>query len=393
MINKMKHLGLLFLVICVLCSCQSTKAAKNQMIQITNEVVNQKKDSLTVYYTEDQSYFDEAIAAFEEENDISIQARIFHSEEEMATQLGVELPINMGPDVILFPSNTSLDIYKAAINGYLEPLNEMFQADQGSQSNLYKEELIRAGYVGDYQYYIPLTFQCEGVYIGEEDTIDTDNFLNFSNRLSHLYTLKGEDFQLKFVNQNQFKQMNDLLRYMVNVIGLDFINMEQQHVAVNKELLKAVCNFVMELSPLLVNSGPSPITDYGKKVYIPNVESPYRYNAVVGDFAAIHAGCKEREEAYLLIRHILNYENTTYDQMHLPVNETNFNNFVDSMNCKEDAQQLSIVYRNINNAQIPNKRIGDILEVTMGEYLKGGDDFDSSYSRFIKQLNLYEKER
>ena len=87
---------------------------------------------LTVYIAEDayEAVLTPALELFRErypEVEVNIET---YNEDEYKTVLRKEIPEGMGPDLVLFQSNTFPDIYKTMSTGVFEDLNPYFALDE-----------------------------------------------------------------------------------------------------------------------------------------------------------------------------------------------------------------------------------------------------------------------
>lgn len=136
------------------------------------------------------------------------------------------------------------------------------------------------------------------------------------------------------------------------------------------------------------------------------------YRATICEYGAVNANSEHPEESYRLLRAIMDYH-ISYDfnkfqkniSYYLPVNKSVLNSCVEMVktqrgkgkftilplrnNYADYAAQLEEILNHIDNAVLPNTKVGSIVNEVMQPYFDGEKEFDICYSELENRLKLY----
>jgi ABC-type glycerol-3-phosphate transport system substrate-binding protein len=160
-----KLLGLLLalsLLISVFSSCAPASAPYGDSAAASDE--------LTLYITENETWWRAAVENFERENeDASVNLQTFASEEELAAKQNTEISTGGGPDVILDGRYASSpgDMRKMAQSGKFLALDSYFENDESFDESDYYAAVLDYGVYDGTRYTVTPAFGIPGIAAAE----------------------------------------------------------------------------------------------------------------------------------------------------------------------------------------------------------------------------------
>ena len=136
------------------------------------------------------------------------------------------------------------------------------------------------------------------------------------------------------------------------------------------------------------------------------------YRATVRDFRLVDAKSDCPEEAYKLLKYLMDYDFYSLGVVYTagtPVNRNVFDSQLQNLSTiteitmgkstmtvspmeEELVEKLERQMNQITSAGLPHPDTEQIFTETMGDYINGTADFDSCYQQMCSRLNLYLKE-
>lgn len=156
---------------------------------------------------------------------------------------------------------------------------------------------------------------------------------------------------------------------------------------------------------------PNAVND--EMYFVPYQNLENGITAQVVQYGAISAYTKNEDQAWKLLRYILDYTEdmdfNKYDKTKLiyaPVNKEVYAAYVEELATEESSgggqrlspleekwvQVLEEIPTRVNTAIIPNGAIANLVQECMDPYLNGTDSFDKCYEKLVKRLQTYLEE-
>ena len=406
------------------------------------------KRPLTVYVDKTFPLYREAVQDFKVKNSENIKVKIvtFDSYEEMKTRMNSEIMSGKGPDVLLFNGIYDVDdSFKTSASGSLLVLDEkMAELDEEN----YFTTILDAGVVHGHQYFLPLSWNILQAYSSQgviaEKGYGEDMFAAYAEDAAALAnddTMGVSSFQYGRADGSR-------MNYFLDVAGVEVIDWASGQLNDNKAQVQQVAEFVKVVSdnqeknmgiaqryandfagavahftfltedfPFMNNVSfyqtayPNSVND--EMYFVPYTNLEGGITAQVTQYGAISAYTKYEDQAWELLRHILDYESSVtfnkYDSDELilvPVNKAVYAAYVEQLATSEYfsggqriapleekwAQVLEEIPTRVNSAVIPNGAVGSLIQECMDPYLEGTDSFDNCYETLTARLQTYLKE-
>lgn len=402
------------------------------------------KRPLTIYIDKTFFFSQEAVAAFQKEHtDVKLKVVTFDSHEEMKKQMNAELMSGKGPDVLLFNGVYGVDDpFKIAVAGSLLALDEQVSE---LDEEFYFTTILDAGIANGHQYFLPLSWNILQAYssqgVIEEKGYGDDLYAAY---VEDAATLANDDTM--GISSNQYGRMDgSLLNYFLDVAGVELIDWESGELNNNKDKVQQVSEFVKVVSNTQEKNREiaqryssdfagavahfTYLTEdfafmnnlrYYQSVYPHSVNdemyfAPYKnldggITAQVIEYGAINAYTKHENQAWELLRYILNYTGdlnySKYDReetVFAPVNKAVYATYVEELATEEShgpghniapleaewVQVLEVIPAEINTAIIPNGAMGKLIQDCIDPYLAGEETFDICYEKLMQHLQMY----
>lgn len=396
-----------------------------------------KANTLTVYVVDTEPLYVRAVDRFASDNpDINLEIEKFSNYEEMNDRLNTELMSGKGPDVLLMHSNkSSTDAAKLVESGAFLPLDEYVAS---LEDDSYYPAIMDAGKVDNTQYLLPLSWNVMQVYYTENLAVEQEldlSLLYDTIRLEAESLMNQDDKALAALGIKR----KDMTNYYLELSGVSLS--AEELIAADKSQVSEVASFTKlfydeELKrkeictkytdyPGLVARIPFFIEDFsfGHTLRIYQTIIPLRtgetfvpdyfqqldggMTAHVMHFGGISANTDMKEEAWLLLKHVMeekvDFSFGKYDEgvYYMPVTISGYETAVSKLSVEavpgtkvigldnENTAILEDLPEKITDAVIPNQILGSIVEESMMPYYQGSADFDSCYENMVQKVNLY----
>ena len=401
--------------------------------------------SLTVYVDKTFPLYQEAVQDFKKENSAKIKIKVvtFDSYEEMKARVNTEIMSGKGPDVLLFDSIYDVDdSFKTSASGSLLALDEkMAELDEEN----YFTNILDAGIANGHQYFLPLSWNILQAY-------SPQGMINEKGYSDNMFMAYAEEAvalandNTMGISSNQYGRMDgSLMNYFLDVAGVEVIDWASGQLNDNKEQVLQVAEFVKVVSdnqeknmtiaqryandfagavahftflsedfPFMNNVSfyqtayPNSVNDEMHFVPYTNLEGGI--TAQVTQYGAISAYTKHEDQAWELLRHILDYESSVTFNKYIrnqlimaPVNKTVYAAYVEELANSEYnsggqriapleekwVHVLEEIPARVNSAVIPNGAVASHIQECMDPYLNGQDSFDNCYDTLTTRLQMY----
>lgn len=407
-------------------------------------------DVLVVYYVKDHLFYQTALEEYQKKEQVSLELHAFETEEELAKQYTAEGLAGGGADVLLLSDTSSLDAEKLMTEGICFDLTEYLEQDQNYNKEDYFEIVVDAGKQEGKQYILPITFDMGfavarntvSELCGNILTDDTDCYEFYQELLACQQLLyDSEEIRLGLCFTSDSTE--DFLLYAYHTSGLELT--DGKTVSVNSEQLRQLCDFVKAGQEEfrakydeMKNSGSNSATLVGYQLLYGNPAAIIRqqeyayeamfqeninyfmfpedtaggYRATVRDFGLVDAKSDCPEEAYKLLKYLIDYDFYNLGIVYTagtPVNrnifESQFHNLstITKVTLGKNAMPVSPMAEDlaakieeqinkITSAGLKHPDMEQIFAETMADYINGTADFDTCYQLMCSRLNLYLKE-
>lgn len=400
------------------------------------------QSKLNVYVVQEDALYENAVIKYVQDNPkADLNVEYFENYDQVNERLKTELLSCKGPDVILFNSfYSNEDPYKLAASGSLLQLDDMVE---GLSEGEYFKEILDAGILNGGQYFVPLSWNILQAYSTQE-TINT-------NEAADIYeAFEKEEEALKDVADVGISSLqllrNDMVNTLFEATGTKIFDEQTGEIVADKEkVLKAIdftkilfddtakrkeittkyskdfagavshLKFMLENFSFL-NNARYYETLYpaytGDEMFLSTFEHQdgEGMTAQVVQYGAINANTKNAEEAWALLKYILDmpatmnfakYElDTAY---YAPVKKDDYQKCVENLKSQvasgpnmkvgplseNYAEYLNNVPNDISEAVIPNVTFGKMLQECLMPYMKGEATFEKCYDTLIQRTNLY----
>ena len=403
--------------------------------------------SLDIYYLEEDacSFY---IAKTFYAKDVTVNATAFSSLEEMDTRIATEINGNKGPDVILFPSDSSLDTTKMALNGAFLDLSDMLTGDETYDANNYYS-VLDAGNIGGKQLLMPLRFRFPYYYTTQERMTAAGVDLPENYTASQLMTAfhaaaSGLDDNYCWMTYAMPLSYGAMIYDPLRLSGVKIADLQSQTLSITEEVLREYSDFAKlteaeawKTGSILRNFGTdftggwthvySVYTNeqfplhlrYYESLYkkalnetieilsVPNYEDPASLTADISLYAVILQNSDNVETAFKFVRYAMDIAlgETGYD---LPISRRSVASHLDrlclspgktvklpngsvtvSAMSKELRLQCEQTLDRITSGSIRSGVIDNIFTEAMEPYIKGEANFEDCYTKFQNQMSLY----
>lgn len=442
----------LLLCIMLLSACTPGKANNTPKTTVPSDLAGEatKQDdpvSLDIYYLEDDacSFY---IAKTFYAKDVTVNATAFSSLEEMDTRIATEINGNKGPDVILFPSTTSLDTTKMALNGAFLDLSDMLAGDETYNAQNYYS-VLDAGNIGGKQLLMPLRF-CFPYYCTTQERMTSagvdllENYTATQMMSAFHAAASGLDDDYCWMAYDIPMSYGAMIYDPLRLSGVKIADLQNQTLSITEEVFREYSDFAKlteaeawKAGSILRNFGTDftggrthiysmydneqfPLDlRYYESLYkkglnetieilpIPNYDDPASLTADISLYAAVLQSSDHVETAFKFVRYGMDIAlgETGYD---LPISRRSVASHLDrlclspgktiklpngsvtvSAMSKELRLQCEQTLDRITSGSIRSGVIDDIFTETMEPYIKGEADFEDCFTKFQNQMSLY----
>jgi len=405
-------------------------------------------EALEIYYVSDDINSAKLVSAYREEHpEVKLNLVSFSDVEKMDQQIAAVVNSGQGPDVILFPSNTSLDAAKMGRGNAFMDMTELLEGDSGYDAANYYP-VIDAGKVGGKQVYMPLRMQVQYLLTTEEKM--SDGFIvSEGYDASELFKAVeaaaescAEDMCTIHIMSKQ--TITGILYDNIRLMGIDIVDLETDEYVIEdgtfrdlaefskltyQEVMKSVSlmqkysrDFIGGFNRLkaywFTDSLPYNMRYYesimrsgvGEKIKIlayPNLDDSETITADIVLYAGILSNTDNVEDAYSFIRYAMDMPmaGQNYD---LSVNKEVVQSLLNEMTfgvggsvnigsyrviihklSPESIAECEGILDKISAGSIRNGGIEAIMKETMEPYILGEADFDSCYTKFKNKVEIY----
>lgn len=445
---------LLCIVTCVLAlTACGQKGEPQGSVSGSGASQDSNEGSLTIYCQEGIALFVNAVREYKQLYDVDINLELFENLEEMESRITTETMSGGGPDVYFLSGyGGSLDIQKMMKNGSFYALDEMMEEEKsflGYQEENYYSCMIQAGQYEGKQYVLPFSFNLmqfyadanmiAAYYPGLLDGYDMRELITVlkeecvrAQEITDYTSMMFEGMKTRYPLSIFLEQaQTGIVDYSTKQILLDkdmvqellefwktYYDMQRDTNIVQKygnsqsliEHMAFLVDGTSMLNAVRYNVSRYGLSDMEPFFYVlPAWEEEDAYTAVIQEFGAVNAGSDCPEEAYRLLRYVMDYQmeynfskSSTNLSYYLPVNKKILQSCLQSVTTQRgignfDVQpltgeyetQLESILGNINDAVIPNPKIGSIIQEVMAPYINGDEEFDTCYTKLENRLKLY----
>ena len=404
---------------------------------------------LDIYYLADDACSVHMIQSFQSSTaDITVNATAFNSVEEMDTRIAAEISGNKGPDVILFPSTTSLDTVKMAANQAFLDLSAMLDGDESyDEKNYYS--VLDAGQIGGKQLLMPLRFRLQYHTTTQERLTAAGMELSENYTASQLMAAfhshadsAGDDISAMMCTVDA--SIGALLYDTLRLTAVEIMDPESKTLTVSDQVFQEYAAFA-RLSLEQIRKSGNLIRTYGgdftgglthitsvyvcdqlplylryydalfgkglnesfQPLYLPNYADPASLTADISLYAAIPQSTDAKQTAFDFVRFAM--DSTLGDIGNdLPINRSSVALHLDQL-CRDAGksvklptgivtvpvmsealrQQCEQTLDRISSGSIRSGVIDDIFTEAMEAYITGEADFEECLAKFKNQMNLY----
>jgi len=405
--------------------------------------------SLDIYYLADDASSIHILKSFQSATaDITINATGFTSISEMDTRIAAEISGNKGPDVILFPSATSLDTTKMAMNQAFLNLSDMLAgAEDYDVQNYYS--VLDAGNIGGQQLLMPLRFRFPYYTTTQERLTTAGMDLPQNYTASQLIAAfhshassAGDDLSAMLCNIDG--SIGALMYDVLRLTGVEIADLQSKTLSISDEVFLEYADFaqlslaqIRKSGRILQNFGTgftggathittSYVNDqfplylrYYEALYrkglnetirilsLPNYDDASTMTADISLYAAILQSTDAKQAAFRFVRFAM--DSTIGDIGNdLPISRKSVELHLDQL-CRDAGknvklptgmvaipvmsealrQQCEQTLACITSGSIRSGVIDDIFNEAMEAYIAGEADFAESLEKFKNQMSLY----
>lgn len=410
-----------------------------------------KKAKLSIFY---MNYNQDTKNALRKSRDlypeIEFDETVFENEkfEEMNTKLSTELMAGEGPDIIVFDTSIFSSLYKVANSGIFTDLNQLISNDKEFSKSDYYENIFDCGIYNNKRVFIPLEYSVP--LLRTTDATLKENNINVNKEGITLESLSN---LAKSFNQSSHKSKNLLycnlgFSTMMNISGIDFVDYKNKKTNYNtKEFIKLLEDY-KDIYPSIAtydacakyksyvdmtkddqivfgvdpcNQSPEGLwsinSSYKANIghdmqVIPLVDDGISY-ARIGSCAGINSNCKNKEDAFKIIKIMLSkdlqkdqdsYGNFN-SKIYLPINKQAFKEgiefFMENTDHgfsgeyplvplpKEIADKITKVVDKVQPAQLVDTGIRDIISESVENYIKGNASAEQTAKAIDEKVTLF----
>lgn len=405
------------------------------------------KRPLTVYVDKTFPLYQEAVTDFQKEHsDVKLKIVTFDSYEEMKARVNSEIMSGKGPDVMLFNGIYDVDdAFKMSASGSLLALDERIA---GLDEDAYFTTILDAGIANGHQYFLPLSWNILQAYSSQGMMAEKGYSDNMFEAYAEDAAALADDDTMGVSSLQYGRADGSRMNYFLDVASVEVIDWASGQLNDNKDQVQQVAEFVklvgdnqeknMEIAqrysrdfagavahftflsedfPFMNNlcfyqtAYPYSVND--EMYFVPYLNLDGGITAQVVEYGAISAYTQHEDQAWELLRHILDYESSVtfnkYDRDEListPVNKAVYAAYVEQLATNEFfsgghnlspleekwVQVLEEIPAKVNSAVIPNGAIGSLIQECMDPYLNGQDSFDNCYETLTTRLQNYLEE-
>lgn len=436
--------------ICLVCLVTLCACGERSDSVSSSNPDNKGEDAVVVYYVKEHPFYQAALEAYQRTAQVSLELHAFDTEEELAQQYTAEGLSGGGADVVLLSDASSLDAEKLMSEGICFDLTEYLEQDQNYKKEDYFEIVVDAGKLEGKQYILPITFDMGfavarntvSELCGNILTDDVDCY-GFYEELLACQQLLYDSEEIRLGLCFTSDSAEDFLLYAYHTSGLELT--DGKTVSVNSEQLRQLCDFVkagqeefQSKYEEIKNSGSNSAILVGYQLLYGNPAAIVRqqeyayeamfqekvdyfmlpegtaegYRATVRDFGLVDAKSDCPEEAYKLLKYLMDYDFYSLGVVYTagtPVNRNVFDSQLQNLSTitkitmgkstmtvspmeEELVEKLEKQMNQITSAGLPHPDTEQIFTETMADYINGTADFDSCYQQMCSRLNLYLKE-
>lgn len=448
----MKKLICMVMSLCLLLSlsaCVNEQPGQTESSSNPAETTSAAASVLDVYYLKGHTVSEQILNYFVSDT-VTIHAVGFDDIEAMDLQIAAEIGTGKGPDVILFPSTTTLDTEKMARNGAFLDLSSMLEEEKTEEQ--YYTAVLSAGNIGGKQLLMPLRFRLLSLITSQEALAEmglSPSDIDTVPEMVNVLTQKAADYPAEeaavLVNYpagSGFGLLYDNLR----LSGLQVADLENQSLGVSKELFQSIAQYtkmqwqeLADFQPVWSKYIGSDLTEVFTRARIqvrgysmfqdlryyhsfydqalgqtmtfityPNYEDPAGITADVLLYAAVLGNTDQEEAARSFVRSAmdtpirdigddLSVSRQWTDYLLDKVSRWDGNTMSIGASKSITVEKMSEELRNsceavlerITSASIRNGAVSAVLAETMEAYITGEASFEACYTKFENQLGIY----
>ena len=442
---------------CIFCGCGQRPAENpadpvddpaESIVKEPAEEPAEEPNALSVYLVQSDALYADALSSFQEQvQDTPLKVTTFRSYGAIIDVLNEELLSGGGPDVVLYNSVEGLvDGYQLAKSGLFLPLDSFMEALDPA---IYPAALMNAGNLAGKQYFIPFSYNLIYAYTSEQRMGEMG--YSPSDDLYGMMVGESERFMdvPDRVTTARYIYRPDPVNSFFDAAGIRFFDKTSGEVTMDKAALEEACRFVKVFYDEAEKAAAlyaqydhftrnfegaaqhfSFFTEdvsfldtvryyqsmFSKKTGSPVISMPYHKRndpqalcASIVCFGGVNANTKMPEQAYGLLKYILDYdvsnnwsENEAVSAYYAPVNLVLFQKAVDKLCCthghgpvvvapltEENGEHLKETAQRITDAVIPNATLGLRLQESLDPYFTGESSFEDCYDALLDQLQHY----
>jgi len=426
---------------------QNEKSVGN--VQESESDILEEKTELEVYYLKEDISATTIISNYKAANSgVSVNVKAFSSVEEMDNQIAVVAGADKGPDVILFPKTTNLDWFKMSKGDVFMDLTDYIESDDTFLENNYYS-VLEAGKINDRQMLMPLRMQCVYYLTSEEKMVEAQLELPEQYTVTEMFEALTKNAETRGDDtsaiQSLYAQTNGGILYdNLRLSGVEVIEPEKAELSVPEDIFKEYADFaqvtheqlekssvileaysrdfigaIARLTTMMSNTSLAFNMRYYEAIFregvnqklqvlpLPNFNNSETITVDISLYAAVMKHTDQPQLAYEFLRFALDspVKNPQHD---LPISKEALSGLLDTMEdvpgkkisigsasvtiprlSEEVRADCEMILERISSGSIRNRSIEAIITESMEPYILGEADFDSCYTKFKNQVEIY----
>ncbi len=369
--------------------------------------------------------------------------------EEMDTKLSTELMAGEGPDIIIFDNSTFSSLYKVANSGIFADLNPFLARDNELKKSDYNDKFFDCGVYDNKRLFIPLEYAIP--LLRTTDATLKENNININKEG---ITLEGLSDLAKSFNQSKHKSKNLLycnfgFSIMMDASGFEFVDYKNKKTNFStKEFIKLLKEY-KDIYPSIatydacikyksyidmtnesqivfgvdypcnecpkglwsLNSWYKAVVGHEMQI-IPLVNNGTGY-ARIGDCVAINSNCKNKEDAFKILKIMLSKDlqkdidsfGNDNIRTSVPINKQAFTEdmefFMENTDHgfsgefppvplpKKIADKMTMIVEKVQPTQLIDKGIKKIINESVENYIKGNASAEQTAKAIDEKATLF----
>lgn len=439
------------ILVSMLCVIGFSACGKNKEEEkVSTNSSKKSEDAVAVYFTKENLFYQSALEEYQRKNGVELNLHVFETEEELAKQYAAEGMTASGADIVLCGKNSSLNIEKLALEDTCLDLTSYLEQDKQYREENYCRAVLDAGKLNEKQYILPITYDLGFVVMRKEVDDLCENILTSQSTCYDFYKnllacqeilYNSEEIRLGLCFPSNSTE--ELLLYVYYISGLDLT--DGSEVVADAEKVQAICDFIQagqkefqdkldemknagQKSALLTGyqllyGNPAAIVRQQEYAYEALFETTIDYfmvpselsgefHATVRDFGFISTKSNHKEQAYQVLRYLMDYDfyklGIVYEEG-VPVNQNNFESQFQelcgmtkvtignkskqvSTMSEELKKKLKEQIEQVHSASFPCPDEEQIFVESMTDYVNGVASFESCFQQMCNRLSIYLKE-